>query len=62
MYTQQYCNSKFGKDKLWQEVHKQADYSIVSVKLMKVSGEKGIAVERGEKRDTSTKHRGGKRW
>jgi len=42
-------------------MHRQSDYSIVSGKSWKQDGEKGVAVTRGEGRDTPAGHRAGDR-
>lgn len=56
------CPDKSIKGKEGQDiVHRQSDYSIVSGKSMKVDGEKGVAVTRGEGRDTPAGHRAGDR-
>ncbi len=54
------CSDKPMDGKEGQEiVHRQSDYPIVSEKLVRAGGEKGVAVTRREARETSAGHRAG---
>ena len=60
MYSPKECNIKSINGKIPQGIiHWQSDYPVVSVKSRNGDGEKGIAVMRGEVRDTSARLRTG---
>lgn len=57
MYSLVECPNKPGQGKEGQEImHRQSDYPIVSEKPVKAGGEKGIAVMRGGRGETPTRH------